>query len=680
MRKSKKHIWIPLNPSFDEKEGERQLFRIAAEELITLAQERTDDESVNSRAGTILSRLEEKECSTTLSAAVSVLVDLTRQKWILRLARNGQVEVQRPAIDNQDPTREKARIRNQELVKRNEQLGDPSIAKFIDGVVNRRGGQSSIYNLIRDGRELAESMRDIRGLSTEARPAALRKVIDPYLQFVEPNVRCEHTSILLNDIWRYFRHTWTNQYASTPGRTMAYLVRDKSQRHHPIIGIGALGSPIVQIKERDEWLGWHPDTFLESIKESPSKDIAKWLNGIIDKAIIEVYISDLLADGLLTVSDIDTPSTTVIDRLVSFSIEQRDKHHRFFNSHEMRKESRRHQKTDNTEHWKKRSESHLYKSKRAISLADMLGSRLVIQKYLNNPVTNEQIHQLLESDEGVRTIKKVLRKAKADRVGIAMADITVCGAISPYSPLLAGKLVSMLSASPEVIESYQRKYLQQESEIASSMAGRPIVRPSDLVFLGTTSLYGIGSSQYNRLRMPAEVLGGDAGERLEYLEIGRSGAFGTSHFSASTVNALVNLVQQSRNGMRVNSVFGEGVSPKLRKIREGLSKLNFSTDSLLQHGRARIIYGVPLARNIRDYLIGIDDKPDYIFNTENTKESTDAIVDWWFNRWLCRRIDSDEVLNEVNRHTKIHDGRYLIHGACVRLTKIDDGQMSLFDD
>ena len=142
-------------------------------------------------------------------------------------------------------------------------------------------------------------------------------------------------------------------------------------------------------------------------------------------------------------------------------------------------------------------------------------------------------------------VKKVLRKAKADRVGIAMADITVCGAVAPYSPILAGKLVSMLAASPEVVDAYQRRYLEQESEIASSMAGRPIVRPSKLVFLGTTSLYSTGSSQYNRLRMPAELIGGRRGERLEYLEIGRSEFDGTSHFTTGTVDALVKLVQQS---------------------------------------------------------------------------------------------------------------------------------------
>src|SRR5690606_13332196 len=134
-------------------------------------------------------------------------------------------------------------------------------------------------------------------------------------------------------------------------------------------------------------------------------------------------------------------------------------------------------------------------------------------------------------------VKNILRKAKADRVGIAMADITVCGSVAPYNLILGGKLVSMLAASPEAVTAYRHKYLAQESEIASSMAGRPIIRRSELVFLGTTSLYGIGSSQYHRLRMPAERIGGKKGEQLAFRERGKSDAYGTSQFSSGTVRA-----------------------------------------------------------------------------------------------------------------------------------------------
>jgi len=235
----------------------------------------------------------------------------------------------------------------------------------------------------------------------------------------------------------------------------------------------------------------------------------------------------------------------------------------------------------------------------------------------------------------------------------------------------------MLAASPEVVAVYREKYVVQESEIASSMAGRPIIRRSELAFLGTTSLYGVGSSQYNRLRMPAARIGGKNGEQLAFLELGKSEAYGTSHFGSDTVRALVSLVQQSSNGQRVNSIFGEGVSPKLRKIRDGLDALNLPADVVLRHGRQRIVYGVPVARNVREFLLGMDDEPEYVFDLDEPERSTKEIGRWWAERWLGKRIESDDILTQVEQHTLI---RPIRHGARVVLPRIDDGEPGLFDD
>jgi hypothetical protein len=195
------------------------------------------------------------------------------------------------------------------------------------------------------------------------------------------------------------------------------------------------------------------------------------------------------------------------------------------------------------------------------------------------------------------------------------------------------------------------------------MAAKPIVRPAQLVFLSTTSLYSVGSSQYNRVRIPAESLGGRAGEEIRYVELGRSESFGTSQYSSATVAALVDLIHQSKGGQRVNSIFGEGVSPKLRKVREGLDALQFPSEHLLRHGRRRIVYGVTAIRNTREFLLGMEDNADYIFSLWGA-DATKAIADWWCERWLSTRIDQDGVLDQVEAHTLV---RPLRHGARVEL-------------
>ena len=672
--------WVALSPPFPERSAAKQAFRAHAVRLSELLSEDDDGENFNEAIEESLRVDSAHEHATALRAALCVLTDLARQRWSIRVNKGSDPEVKRSEGDRLDPRRTKARIRAQELVKRDEQLREPAARRFIEGIEKKsvhNGHFVSIYSVIRDGRELAGSLRAARSLTGDDRIRALREVINPYLQFVDEAEYCEHTGLRLQDIWRYFRHTWTNQYTATPGRSMAFIIRDRAREYHPVIGIGSLGSPIVQIRERDAWIGWQPEAFMEFASESPSAELGIWLHKTVETAIGEIYLDDFFEEELLSPTDLRAPTPEILQRLIAHGEKQRELHHRLANSKDLKRSTKR-DDTGRTEvHWQARARTHLYRSKRALSLANMLRSRMVLQQHLSLHPTCQQVRALLDTGDGRRTVKKVLRKAKADRVGIAMADITVCGAVAPYNPILGGKLVSMLAASPEVVTVYREKYVAQESEIASSMAGRPIVRRSELAFLGTTSLYGVGSSQYNRLRMPAERIGGKKGEQLAFLELGKSEAYGTSHFSSDTVRALVSLVQQSSNGQRVNSIFGEGVSPKLRKIRDGLNALNLPADVLLQHGRQRIVYGVPVARNLREFLLGMDDEPEYFFDMDEPERSTEEIGLWWTERWLRKRIESDDVLARVEQHTLV---RPIRHGARVVLPRIDDGRTTLFDE
>jgi hypothetical protein len=191
------------------------------------------------------------------------------------------------------------------------------------------------------------------------------------------------------------------------------------------------------------------------------------------------------------------------------------------------------------------------------------------------------------------------------------------------------------------------------------------VRTSKLVLLGTTSLYGVGSSQYNRIKIPAERLGGKVEDVIRYEELGRSEAFGTSQYSEETVDALVDLVQQS-DAQRVNSIFGEGVSPKLRKVRQALDLLNLPSGMLLRHHRPRVVYAVSLIKNLGDYLIGAAKRPKYVVPVNEGVAATAAIGAWWRERWLRNRIISDDVLDEIERHTTV---RPVTHGARVPLQR-----------
>lgn len=58
-------------------------------------------------------------------------------------------------------------------------------------------------------------------------------------------------------LWRYARYTGSIPYSEYVGRRLRFLIRDNSLPNRPLMGIAALGSSILQLKDRDEWIGWY---------------------------------------------------------------------------------------------------------------------------------------------------------------------------------------------------------------------------------------------------------------------------------------------------------------------------------------------------------------------------------------------------------------------------------------
>jgi hypothetical protein len=252
-----------------------------------------------------------------------------------------------------------------------------------------------------------------------------------------------------------------------------------------------------------------------------------------------------------------------------------------------------------------------------------------------------------------------------------MADLTICGAVPPYNEILGGKLIALLMTSPEVIAEYRRRYGKAPSIIASSMAGRPVLRPAHLALIGTTSLYGQRPCQYDRIRF------GHGADCIRYQFLGRTVGLGTSHFSRKTVEALTTLLKHSGRGQQVNSVFGEGVNPRLRKLRDALVELGLDADELLHHGRPRLVYGAALAHNMRAYLLGRETRPKYIVGEKDEKAVTESMCRWWAERWVVPRLKRDDVFERIAQHTLVHPIR---HGARVKLPRVDPDQPFLFDE
>lgn len=81
---------------------------------------------------------------------------------------------------------------------------------------------------------------------------ALYSTIKPVIEVCETQKQ--------HDLFRILRFYWSSPYSEYVGRRIKLIIRDADLPNKPVIGIAALGSPIIHIPERDNWIGWDKNT------------------------------------------------------------------------------------------------------------------------------------------------------------------------------------------------------------------------------------------------------------------------------------------------------------------------------------------------------------------------------------------------------------------------------------
>jgi len=285
----------------------------------------------------------------------------------------------------------------------------------------------------------------------------------------------------------------------------------------------------------------------------------------------------------------------------------------------------------------------LVAKKRASALSRLLSARLALARHKQELTEPTLALAALGKDEVRSAINIVLEALKGRRAGANLLEITTCGAIAPYNRILGGKLVALLMLSPQIGADYRRNYANP-SIISSQMRNQPVTRDNTLVYLGTTSLYVHGSSQYNRLRLPAGTIAPDQAD-IRFNAIGQTSGFGTVQFSLETSKAIDVYLSSENDFKEVNSVFGEGTSPKLRKLKMGLRKLGFDPDKLIQHRQHRLIYAAPLFPNAPDWLVErTTELPSYLAAPDQFEDASERIAEFWRQRWLASRLDHQPTM------------------------------------
>lgn len=607
-------------------------------------------------------------CRDIYQAAMRLLVDLARLNWRIQEDRFG-IELQAPdflprsGIRMEEIKRSKRAVRDELTPLRQAQLQSPAACDFIKRMENptRKSGRKSIQLLIADGREVRARLNAAIATNGEDRVAQLRAAIQPYLQLVEADEPDPHTGIHLGEIWRYFRYTWSLPALNIPGRQLFYLVRDAAHPHHAVMGIAALSNAAMQMKHRDNAIGWTADTFTKRAERALRADkpaaelkmLFSWLEDNLSDAL-----ADIEAKGIATPVEIESPTEEVVSKLrrayQDFAAERQEALEELLDADvpqtleeaeagpygvPLAEEVLVLEKKVHDQQEFRKARAAMVAKKRAYELARLLQARLRLRELKDAFLDPKRTASVLYLDETRSAISMALLANKSRRVGSNMLEITTCGAIPPYNDLLAGKLTALLLLSPQVADDYRRRYGCEPSIISSLLKNKPLVRDSTLVYLGTTSLYALGSSQYERLKLPAGIIAPEQPE-IRFERVGHTSGYGTVQFAPETVAAVEEVVKAHFGFRDVNSIFGEGPSPRLRKLRTGLKLLGFDPENLLRHNQHRLIYGMTLATNAREFLRGESKKvPDYLKRPAKYRDATERIAAFWNRRWLASRLN-----------------------------------------
>ena len=604
-------------------------------------------------------------------SALEVLLDLIEIGY--KVKKNSEFKIVRPNPGRYRDNPQKYKEQERSILKkeREVQFKEDGIRKFIRDMEAEHGSTGSVYRLIVDGEDLHSDLKHLQEKERDEITEKLDDLIQPYIQISETGEKCEHTRLDLMDIWRYFRYTWLTPYNTVPGRNINFLIRDAARENDPVMGIASLASPMMNLTVRDHYIGWTIDSLEEEMerkkrvheseemlpedqrtpeKKTRTVEHVEWLeteeewNERVDefcssireglKRSIEMTLENIRYDDFveeydhLTEECLMDPDEEVFEILEEIEEEatQRIENDEATNPNEF-------------DTWEERSEAALFRKKRARNLQDLLEDRtyFVENKGMDD---REFIEVALEDKQGRSALKTALREMKKRRVGAGMMNIMVCGAIPPYNHLVGGKLVAMALTGPKVIEAYKEKYEGYPSKIASSMKGEEIKKSNEVVFYDTTGLFEVGSAQYDRIRIPAQ------NGKMEYEELGYTSGYGSIQFGPKTRKRLAQVNKIVEGRRVVSGTFGEGIAPRMRKIRRGLKNCGL-TGSLLKHESKRIVYGVDLATNAKKYLRGQTDDPDYYWDFEDLEGEQQMVYDHWKQRWVSKRVQKNKVLDGI---------------------------------
>lgn len=393
---------------------------------------------------------------------------------------------------------------------------------------------------------------------------------------------------------------WSMPYRGRTGRSRRFLLIC----NHPLVGNDPVVAGIIELGDeapfctwRDELLGLTTDGFLS------------WLDGVVDKDAAITQAKETLKNyrrTLLATSCGKDFSAMAASEIVS-------------------------------------QERELETQAAGRSLASSDGSNVLLKdqkrityalRFARGEYGLEQLKRGTPLDEVKKHISQGIRALHDVILPRLHMEVTICGAIPPFSDALVGKLLVNYFVHPYLLSAPTESEGTLLSWSFDKEKLERLIPKHGLMAATTKGLYAGHSAIYNRATVP-----GKDGRPIKLKWLANTEGNTSTLISTATSDIAKTVSRLMANSkVEISQVYGSGGAKRHRLLSQVATVSELSRD-IVNAAIYRPVYGTKLLSNIFE-TIWLGQEPNWLVDVHKTSDEFDLVaVGNWRDRWLSRAVD-----------------------------------------
>lgn len=243
----------------------------------------------------------------------------------------------------------------------------------------------------------------------------------------------------------------------------------------------------------------------------------------------------------------------------------------------------------------------------------------------------------------IYALTRVIRDISLPRLNV---ELSICGALPPFSFALGGKLVAAFAADPRITSICKRPPGPILTKAFWLDRLEPLLPKTGAVLVTTQGLYAEHSAQYTGVNFPSVR----PEKAVKLKKLGTTSGATTSLISRRTDRLAAELMEALGATSSVSKVYGSGGSKRQRRLEDAISLLGVRPE-IMHPGIPRPVYGIELASNLPEIAV-LNAAPNWAVDRPDCPdEYAQLAVREWRKRWLetaerrLRQSDSGNSLH-----------------------------------